>query len=207
VAHPGEERPFDGHIIEGPEYHVDACLMDHGTPCVAYCVHEQPRTNIDTDVLAGLGLRPGPWLKRLKETTAEPREVIQGDSGTYTLGALREQLLVTTPGDSIAYLTDFRLDGPSEGRLVAMLRGCRTIVCENNFRNGDRELAERSRHMVSAEVARLAAQAGAERLVLFHLSDRYTPTEWREQLAEVQSGFPQAEFPESWAILLKGQIT
>lgn len=109
--------------------------------------------------------------------------------------------MISTPGESLAYLTDFGLDGPAEDRLVEMLQGCQTIICENNFRDVDRELAERSRHMVSTDVTRLAARANASRLVLFHLSDRYTPVEWLEQLAEVQAVFPQTQFPESWAIL------
>jgi ribonuclease BN (tRNA processing enzyme) len=37
-----------------------------------------------------------------------------------------------------------------------------------------------------------------ERLVLFHLSDRYTPADWQEQLAEIRRVFPGAMFPQEW---------
>lgn len=154
VTHDRGEQPFDGIVLDGPDFRVEARLMEHGTPSVAYCVREQNRQNIDTDRLAQLGLKPGPWLKRLKDANTGAEEAIQAGEVTYRIGELRQQLLVSTPGESIAYLTDFRLDCESESRLADMLRGCGTIVCENNFRDSDRELAERSFHMVSADVAR-----------------------------------------------------
>ena len=72
------------------------------------------------------------------------------------------------------------------------------IVCENNFRDAEREAAERTFHTVSADVARLAARVRPERLVLSHLSDRYTQAQWLEQLAEVRAVFADTYFPESW---------
>jgi ribonuclease Z len=199
-AHPRSEKPFTGTVIDHTDFSVTACLMDHGTPSVAYCVREKPRSNIDTDVLTRLGLGPGAWLKRVKDPAVDRREEVEISGKTYRLGDLREQLLVTTPGESIAYLTDFRLDSESEARLVAMLDGCTTIICENNFRNAEQESAERTFHMVSADVARLAARIKPQNLILFHLSDRYTPAEWREQLEEVRAVFAETYFPDAWKI-------
>jgi len=204
VAHSGEQRPFDGTVFDGPDYQVQARLMDHGMPSVAYCVREPARSNIDTSVLAQLGLPPGPWLKRVKDPTAESQELVQVGGETRRLGDLRELLVVTRPGESIAYLTDFRLDAQSDESLVEMLRDCTTIVCENNFRDTDHELAARTFHMVSADVARLAARAKPKKLVLFHLSDRYTPTEWQAQLADVRALFPETYFPATWEIACEG---
>ena len=101
------------------------------------------------------------------------------------------------------YLTDFRLDAASEERLVAMLDGCTTIVCENNFRNAEQESAVRTFHMVSADVGRLAARVKPDKLILFHLSDRYTQAEWQEQLDEVRTLLVETYFPESWNIGLR----
>lgn len=44
----------------------------------------------------------------------------------------------------------------------------------------------------------LAVQAAVERLVLIHLSDRYTSGEWLELLSEVREEFFRAEFPPHW---------
>ncbi len=198
VAHALAEEAFSGIVVDHADFYVTACLMDHGTPSAAYCVREKSRANIDTTMLAQLGLPPGAWLKRVKNPATDPREQVSVGGKSYSIGELREWLVVSTPGESIAYLTDFRLDEASEERLVAMLQGCATIVCENNFRNAQRELAERTFHMISADVARLAAKVCPQKLILFHLSDRYTPQEWHEQLAEVQALFPETYFPETW---------
>ncbi len=61
-------------------------------------------------------------------------------------------------------------------------------------------MAKKNFHMTSSDVGRLAARIQPEKLVLFHLSDRYTAAEWREQLREVQEYFAKTTFPEGWNI-------
>lgn len=200
TAHACDERPFTDIVIDHADFLVTACLMDHGTPSAAYCVREKPRSNIDTTMLSRLGLSPGAWLKRVKDPAVDAQEEVQIDGKPHRVGELRNQLLVTAAGESIAYLTDFRLDAEAEERLVAMLQGCTTIICENNFRNAEKESAERTFHMVSADVARLAALVQPEKLILFHLSDRYSEAEWQEQLEEVRALFAETYFPKSWTI-------
>ncbi|MFW6171445.1 MAG: MBL fold metallo-hydrolase, partial [Planctomycetota bacterium] len=76
--------------------------------------------------------------------------------------------------------------------------GCKTIICENNCRDEDAELARRSYPTTSSDVGRLAAGVQPETLVLFHVSDQYTETEWREQLDQVREQFGFVEFPPQW---------
>ena len=52
--------------------------------------------------------------------------------------------------------------------------------------------------MTAAQVSELAKRAGVGRLVLFHLSDRYTAAEWGAIIEEARAIFPAAAFPESW---------
>lgn len=198
VAHDRGETPFSGAVMDHPDFCVTACLLNHETPSAAYCVREKPRSNIDMNALMRLGLGSGAWLKRIKDPTANPQDEIRIGEKSFRIGPLREQLLVTTPGESVAYLTDFRLDAESEERLVAVLEGCATIVCECSFRNAEQELAQRTFHLVSADVARLAARVKPQKLILFHLSDRYTRSEWQDLLEEVRTVFAQTCFPESW---------
>jgi len=200
VAHEEADRPYDGLIVDEPGYTVVVALMDHATPSAAYLVREKPRVNIDAGILASLGLRPGPWLKQLREPPADLAKTVVIDGQSHLLAELRERLVKTTPGDSIAYLTDFRMDEAALARLAVFLRDCKTVVCECQYRHADFELAERNYHMTARLAAEAARRARVGRLVLFHLSDRYGCEEWLEMLAEAREVFPDTEYPERWRV-------
>ena len=53
----------------------------------------------------------------------------------------------------------------------------------------------RNYHMTAVQAAELARQAGAGKLMLIHLSDRYPPEEWPELLNEAREVFPGDIFP------------
>ena len=178
---------------------VEAHVMHHGTPSLAYVVREKVRSNVDTNRLAALGLRPGPWLKQLKDKSDMPDTLVI-DGVAHSTGTLRESLVTETPGDTIAYLTDFILDEAAIAHLSRVLQGVGTVVCEAQYRNSDQALALRNFHMTTGLVADLARRAAINRLVLFHLSDRYTSNEWIEMLAEARAIFPETFFPEAWHI-------
>jgi ribonuclease Z len=163
-------------------------------------VRETPRVNIDTGKLAQHGLRPGPWLQRVRGPRASEGETIVVGGVERLVRELQELLLVETAGDSVAYLTDFLLDEEAMGRLAVALRGVGTVICESQYRNVDAELARRNYHMTAPQVATLAKQAEVGRLVLFHLSDRYRPDEWQELLAEARAIFPQTTYPDHWRL-------
>lgn len=205
VAHAEGAWPYARTICEGAGFTVDAVTMDHKTPTLAYIVREKARRNIDTSRLPSLGLRPGPWLKQLKEEppgSSSAAGVVVIDGVTHSVEELRQQLIVETPGDSVAYLTDFLLDEPALERLTDALRGCRVIICEGQYRHADLELARKNFHMTTVLSATLAQRAGVEELVLFHLSDRYARAEWLEMLHEARQIFPKTSYSPHWGLAL-----
>lgn len=189
----------DPYLVDLGTCTVEAHVMNHGTPSLAYVVREKPRSNVDTKRLAAMGLRPGPWLKQLKDGANEPEEVII-DGKPHSMAALRDALVVETPGESIAYLTDFLLDEAAIDDLTKTLQGCGTVVCEAQYRNADHELASRNYHMTTGKVAELAKRSGIDRLMLFHLSDRYTSEDWKAMLTEARTVFPKTSFPDAWCL-------
>jgi ribonuclease Z len=199
-AHPLGTAPFAGTLLDTPDYALAALHMDHHTPSLAYVLREKPRVNVDVARLAALGLTPGPWLRVVRDRDAGGPATVEVGGATHEVARLRRELLVETPGDSIAYLTDFLLDDAARERLLPALGGVRTVVCECQYRAADGELALKNRHMTSAQVAALARDAGVGELVLFHLSSRYRPPEWRALLEEVRAIFPAARFPEGWDV-------
>lgn len=187
-------RPF---LIETQNLTVEAHTMNHRTPTLAYVVREKYRQNIDMQKLAQLGFIPGPWLKQLKSST-DTSDALLIDGVQHSISELRKSLLVETPGESIAYLTDFILDDVAMDQLSLALQGCKTLVCECQYRHNDIELARRHYHMTSRLTAELARRSAVEELILFHLSDRYDQKTWLEMLAEAQVVFPATSFPAKW---------
>jgi ribonuclease Z len=202
IAHEEPRKPITGDVIlDEDHFTVQTATMDHLIPSMAYRVSEKPRQNIDQTRLATIGISPGPWLQTVKDIRRS-QATITIENRTYPLAELRENLLVESGGDTIAYLTDFRLDEMAMATLVPWLSGCRTIVCETCYRHADLALADRHHHMTARQAAELARRAGIEQLILIHLSDRYSPDEWRELLSEARQIFPQTRFPEHWGLAI-----
>jgi ribonuclease Z len=196
------ESVWTGDIVyRGASFAVRTHTLAHGTPCLAYAVSEDDCQNVNTDVLIELGFQPGSWLKDIKDTGVAGSTTVNVAGEEYLVGDLRSRLLTSHPGDSIAYVTDFFLEEEAdEDQLVRFLSGCRTMVCENNYRDAEADLARKNLHMTSSDVARLAGRVEPENLVLFHVSDRYGVREWQKQLEEVRASFQRAVYPEQWGI-------
>lgn len=200
LAHEAGAHPFDGTLLDDPAFSVTALHMDHLTPSLAYIVREKSRVNVDPARMAALGLHPGPWLQRVKAPQPDEPPTIEIDGAHRDVADLRARLLVETPGDSIAYLTDFLLDDAALERLSSALQGCATLVCESQYSTADAELAHKYRHMTAAQAARLAQRANVGRLILIHVSARYRPPEWLALLDEARAIFPGTAFPDHWRL-------
>jgi len=199
LPHDEGTRPYQKTVFEGKGYSVDAITMDHRTPTIAYLIREAPRTNINLERMSSMGLRPGTWLKQLKDPAFKSANIIVNGTSCST-EALRLELLIETPGNSIAYLTDFLLDESAMDRLTESLQGCQTIVCEGQYRHSDLELARKNYHMTTVQSATLAKRIGVEQFVLFHLSDRYDRVDWIQMLREARQICPQASYPSHWKL-------
>ncbi|MBA4191337.1 MAG: ribonuclease Z [Planctomycetaceae bacterium] len=194
------EQPRTAVIVKGEGFTVEAYQLDHGCPSLGYIVREASRVNVDTDRMAARGFSPGPWVKRLRGEPARAGEMVAIKGSEYSLAQIQGELLVTTAGESVAYLTDFRLNEATGEYLSARLRGVTTLVCESQYRAADVMLAENVMHSTSVEVATLAVRAEIGRLILFHVSARYLPDGLGELLAEARAIFPNTSFPDGWRV-------
>ncbi len=186
-------------LYERPFYSVEALTLDHRTPSIAYIVREPTRRNIDSVKMVEMGLKPGPWLKQVKDESVTSGEV-ELSGAKRSIPELRNLLMTESPGDSFAYLTDFLLDDAALEKVAARLHGCRVVVCDGQYRHTDIELARKNFHMTTVLSATLAARAQIGELVLFHLSDRYERQEWQQMLAEAREIFPNTRYPHEWQI-------
>jgi ribonuclease Z len=54
-----------------------------------------------------------------------------------------------------------------------LAKGADLVVCEATFASAEADLARRYHHLTAAQAGRIAAEAGARRLVISHFSQRY----------------------------------
>ncbi len=173
----GPPRPFTGVVVADPAVTVEAAPLDHKVVSMAYAVREPMHLNVRPDALAASGLRPGPWLNVLKAAVRAgqpedtPIEVAPGDR--RPLGALRDALLVVTPGQKIAYVVDALFSPANARRIVQLAAGADLFFCEAPFLEEDIEQATRRYHLTAGQAGALARAAGVKRLHVFHFSPRY----------------------------------
>lgn len=201
IDHEMGDEPYTAVVYGNDCVQVEAILLQHHGPCCGYLVREKAQLNVNVERLRALGLPAGPWVRHVKENTGP--ETLHIDGRAYSREALRAELCSVRPGRSLAYLTDFLLDESTFATLRERIRGCDTVVCESQYRASDAALAEKHHHTTVDQVARLAAAAEIGELILFHISDRYTPAEWREMLGEARTCFSPTRFPETWQLVME----
>lgn len=93
------------------------------------------------------------------------------------------------PGHSLAYVTDTtaRLDA----EYLDAIRGVDLLVHEAYFSDADQQFAQLTGHSCVTEVARVAAEVGARRLILVHSNPLF------EDDAELQMGEALEVFPQT----------
>lgn len=194
LAHDEGQTPRQRPVLNLPDLSVEALDLQHQGPSLGYVVREAGKLKVDSAALGRLGLRPGAWLSHLKAGAA----TVDPGTGRQDAAPLRAALLSEEVGDSVAYLTDFLLDEAELTRLAPLLRGVQTLYAEAQYAPADAELAARHHHTTTVQVAKLAANAGAQALTLLHLSRRYRPEDWADMLRAAQAIFPATRFPVGW---------
>ncbi len=178
------ESPFEGSLLDEPALTVSAAVLDHGTPCLGYCLKERFHINIIKEGLARLGLEPGPWLSEFKQALyaqADPESVVRvGDKRMspagrpFSLGALAEGIARITPGRHMAYITDVAYTPSNIKKIVNLAQDADHLYIEAAFLEKDRDMAKRKYHLTARQAGLIAAAARVKKFTLFHFSPRYT---------------------------------
>lgn len=197
--HRVKSNPFKGVIIDNKDFKIEAVILNHIIPSIAYRITEKDRININKKELELNQLEQGPWLEKVKDLSIEGKEKISFGNKIYTLGKLRELLIVNNPGASISYLSDFIYDRKSKLRAKKLISNCTTVICESQYSNDDVDLAKKNFHLTTVQAAELAKDAQVKKLILFHISERYkTKKDYPRLLKEAGEIFPETSFPDEW---------
>jgi len=177
------QKPFEGLLLREPSLKVEARLLDHGIPCLGFCLVERGHINIDKVALERLGLATGAWLKTLKKKIyagEDPDSPIAAPSlgapdrqRHFRLGELVPVMTRLTPGQKIGYITDVAGHAENRQAIVALMRHVDHLYIESAFLARDEHLAAAKCHLTAEQAGEIAASAGAKRLTVFHFSPRY----------------------------------
>jgi ribonuclease Z len=197
--------PGPGRVLAGEDFRIDATVLDHGLPVLAFALVEPVRVNVWQGALERLGLAPGPWLGEAKRAARRglPPEtpVPVGEDRILCLGDLAEGVFRIGPGQKVAYVTDTADTPDNAARILALAAGADDLFIEAVFLEADRTAATRTRHLTAARAGTLARAAGVRRAVPFHHSARYTDdpgalaAEFRAAFAGAARGTGEAHPP------------
>lgn len=144
-------------IYSADDYEVFSIPVHHTVPSVAYCFKEKDKWNIDEEKLKELGIKRGPWLKKLKKdgkVTVDGKEINLKD-----VGYVKEGLKVVYSGDT----------QPCDN-ILKMSKNADLLIHDGTFMEED--VGTKS-HADVKGAARLAKEAGVKNLILTHISRRY----------------------------------
>jgi len=178
--------PFTGVVLDEPAFRVHVAHLDHRIYSLGFAVEEKTHLNVDTAVLAQIGVTPGPWLSEVKSALrrgeADDFCILaqwrgkhgEKQSRPLRLGDLRDQLVKETRGHKIAYVVDTIFTPENAARIASLAHGADVFFCESPFLDDDEDQATRRYHLTARQAGILGRMAQARKLVVFHFSPRYS---------------------------------
>ncbi|MFH8080995.1 MAG: ribonuclease Z [Candidatus Aenigmatarchaeota archaeon] len=174
VRFPIEARnvDFEGNAItkidEADDYEIYATPAYHTVPAVAYCFKEKDKWNIDEEKLEKLGLKRGAWLRKLKK---DGKYVFKDRTVTLEeVGYLKKGLKIVYTGDTRPHKN-----------IANIAKEADLLIHDGTFLEED---VAGKYHSDVKKAAEIAKMAGVKRLVLTHISRRYTDTTELEEQAK-----------------------
>jgi ribonuclease Z len=167
-----------GDSVEFGDYEVRAFDVSHGTSAVGYALREHPRLGrFDVERARALGVPEGPLFGKLHrgETVSFSGRVVEPGE---VVGDPRPGRLVVYTGDTRPF-----------SETIRVARGANLLIHEATFLQEEAGRASETFHSTALEAAEVAREAGVERLILTHISARYS--EFSAPVAEEgRSAFP-----------------
>jgi ribonuclease Z len=169
-----------GDRLRRDEYDIVVFETQHRADTVGYALAEHTRLGrFHPERARELGVPEGPLWGRLHKGETVTLDDGRTVSPPDLVGAPRRGRTLVYSGDTRPHLA-----------LLEAARGADLLIHEATFGGDEAERAVETGHSTAAEAARVALEAGVRRLVLTHISPRYT-RDAPELLAEARAVFPE----------------
>lgn len=152
-----------GEALKQQDYRIQAFPVNHGTNAVGWALLEDERLGrFNIERARDIGIPEGPLFGQLH----------RGEDVEIDGRLVRAKDLVgqTRPGRKVVYTGD---TSPCK-MTVDQARGADLLIHEATFGNEEQERARQTSHSTAAEAAAIAESCDVRRLVLTHLSARYS---------------------------------
>ena len=172
-----------GKIYENDDFLIEAQPLKHSTPCIGFSFIEKDRRRIDVLKAKKCGLMEGPLLGKIQkgEDVTFNGKKIKADDVSYIVS-----------GKKVSYIADTM---PCEGA-DTLARNAHVLISEGTHLDDIKEKTEKFMHLTVKQAALIASENNAKKLVITHLSKRYTsPT---ETLEEAKTYFPNSVVAEDF---------
>jgi ribonuclease Z len=174
-----------GDVLQRSDYDLEIFAVEHGRHAVGFALREHERLGrFDPEKARELGIPEGPLWGRIHRGETVEFDATAPDGSTERRRVAAADLVgPARPGRALVYTGDTR---PCES-VVDASTGADLLIHEATFGQEERDRAKDTDHSTAVEAAQVALASGAKRLVLTHLSARYSamPEALREEAAAV----------------------
>ncbi|NDR76711.1 ribonuclease Z [Fructilactobacillus sanfranciscensis] len=170
-------------IYEGPKFTVIAAKLEHQVESWGYRVVEHSHPGeLMVDKLKADDIPAGPIYGKLKKG-----ETVQLSDGRVIDG--KEYIGPAQKGRIVTILGDTR----KTPNIQKLSQNANVVVHESTFGKGEAKLARNYYHSTNVQAAIMAKSSGVERLLLTHISARYTAKMARELQNQAREIFPNTK--------------
>jgi ribonuclease Z len=180
----GKELRTDRTIWASRYVTVEAELLDHKIPVLAFRTTERPPFSVAPQLLEEQGLLSGEWIRDLK------RRVWKGDGNTPVMVSHRDgdgvrEEAVNDPvalyaairkeqhAASVGYVSDVGWTADNIRKMAEFLSGLTLLCVECTFLGADEVKARASYHLCSRDLNELMARLAPSHVIPMHLSKSY----------------------------------
>ncbi|ORF34091.1 ribonuclease Z [Snodgrassella alvi] len=183
------ELDQDGLVFEDTKLRVEAKLLAHRVPCFGYRVIEKDSSPVlDIEKLQQDNINPGPhyaYLKEGKTVTLADGRVIDGRN---YLGDFKQGKILAILGDTV----------PCDAS-IELAKDVDVLVHEATHESALGQKAIEHGHSTTVHAATIAKQANVKRLIITHISPRYSLNDNAKLVNEAKSIFIHTEIATDFA--------